>query len=139
MFSFVIFSFVITGNINKQMKTKLLKNEEDILFYAWTLKHYINTSSLFLFFSRTQCPTEIVSSQSKNYSCQSLSDDRCLFPALYICRYLLYYPWLIAFACNAKNCNYYSSFFVFPSGPVLWRDCQKMAYTVMDILPFPLK
>ena len=34
MFKFVIFSFVITGNINKSMKTKLLKNEEDILFHA---------------------------------------------------------------------------------------------------------
>ena len=56
-----------------------------------------------------------------------------------MCRYLLYYPWLIAFACNAKNCNCYSSFFVFPSGPVLWMDCQKTAYTVTDTLPFPLK
>ena len=33
MFSFVI-SFVIKSNINKQMKTKLLKNEEEILLYA---------------------------------------------------------------------------------------------------------
>ena len=33
-FSFAIFSFVITGNINKQIKTKLLKSEEDILLYA---------------------------------------------------------------------------------------------------------
>ena len=33
MFKFVIFSFVITGNINQSMKTKLLKNEEDI-FHA---------------------------------------------------------------------------------------------------------
>ena len=33
MFSFVIFNFVTTGNIKKQMKTKLLKNEEDTLFY----------------------------------------------------------------------------------------------------------
>ena len=34
MFKFVIFSFVIAGNINESMKTKLLKNEEDILFNA---------------------------------------------------------------------------------------------------------
>ena len=33
MFKFVIFGFVITGNINKSMKTKL-KNEEDILFHV---------------------------------------------------------------------------------------------------------
>ena len=32
MYKFVIFSFVITDNINKSMKTKLLKKEEDILF-----------------------------------------------------------------------------------------------------------
>ena len=32
MFKFVIFSFGITDTINKSMKTKLLKNEEDILF-----------------------------------------------------------------------------------------------------------
>ena len=51
------------------MKIKLLKNEEDILFYAWTL-------TLFLFFSRTQCPTEVVSSRSYTYFCRSLSDDR---------------------------------------------------------------
>ena len=69
----------------------------------------------------------------------------CIYIYIYIyiyvcvCRYLLYYPWLIAFACNAKNCNCYSSFFVFPSGPVLWMDCQKTAYTVTDTLPFPLK
>ena len=35
------------------MKAKTLKNE-DILFYAWTL-------TLFLFFSQTQCPTEVKS------------------------------------------------------------------------------
>ena len=51
MFSFVIFSFVITGNINKQMKTKLLKNEEDILFYAWTLTLYKYFISVFIFLS----------------------------------------------------------------------------------------
>ena len=38
---------------------------------------------MFLFFSRTRCPTEIVSSQSNTYSYWSLSDDRCLFAALY--------------------------------------------------------
>ena len=37
------------------MKAKTLKNE-DILFYAWTL-------TLFLFFSQTQCPTEVVLNQ----------------------------------------------------------------------------
>ena len=49
-----------------------------------TLKclHYINTSSMFLFFSPTWCPTEIVSSRSNTYSCRSLSNDRCLFAAL---------------------------------------------------------
>ena len=47
VFLFVIFRFVTTGNINKQMKTKLLKNEEDI-FFSWMLKH-INTSFLFYF------------------------------------------------------------------------------------------
>ena len=44
------------------MKTKLLKNEEDILFMLkHTLKrlHYINTSSMFLFFSWTRCASEI--------------------------------------------------------------------------------
>ena len=44
--------------------------------------HYINNSSMFLFFSQTRCLTEIVSSQSSTYSCQSLSDDQCLFAAL---------------------------------------------------------
>ena len=34
MFKFAIFSFVITGSVNKSTKTKLLKNEEDILFHA---------------------------------------------------------------------------------------------------------
>ena len=43
------------------MKTKLLKNEEDISFVLECI-HYINISSLFLFFSWTQCLTEIVSS-----------------------------------------------------------------------------
>ena len=57
------------------MKSKFLKNEEDILFYAWTL-------TLFLFFSQTRCPTEVVSSRSNTYYCWSLSDDRRLFPAL---------------------------------------------------------
>ena len=49
-----------------------------------TLKriHYISTSSIFLFFSRTRCPTEIVLSRSNTYSCWSLSDDRRLFAAL---------------------------------------------------------
>ena len=49
-----------------------------------TLRHlnYINNSSMFLFFSQTRCLTEIVSSQSSTYSCQSLSDDQCLFAAL---------------------------------------------------------
>ena len=41
------------------MKTKSLTNKEDVLFYAWTLT--------FLFFSQTQCPTEVVSSQSNTY------------------------------------------------------------------------
>ena len=82
VFSFVVFSFVTTGNIKKQMKTRLLKNEEDVLFYGWMLKHYTNTSSLFLFFSQTRCLTEIVSSWSNTYSCRSLSDERCIFPAL---------------------------------------------------------
>ena len=72
MFKFVIFSFVITGNISKSMKTKLLKNQE-----IHTLKnlHYINTLSMFLFFSQTRYLTEIVLSQSNTYSCPSLSDD----------------------------------------------------------------
>ena len=45
--------------------------------------HYINTLSMFLFFSRTQCLTEKVSSRSSTFCCQSLSDDRWLFAALY--------------------------------------------------------
>ena len=57
------------------MKTKLLKHEEDILFHAWTL-------TLFLLFSRTRYPTEVLSSRSNTYCCRSLSDDRRLFPAL---------------------------------------------------------
>ena len=57
------------------MKSKLLKNEEDILFDAWTL-------TLFLIFSQRWCLTEVVSSRSNTYYCWSLSDDRCLFPAL---------------------------------------------------------
>ena len=57
------------------MKVKLLKNEEDILFYAWTL-------TLFLFFSQTWCPTEVVSSWSNAYYCGLLSNDRCLLAAL---------------------------------------------------------
>ena len=49
-----------------------------------TLKclHYINTLSMFLFFSWTWCLTEIVSRRSNTYSCWSLSDDRHLFAAL---------------------------------------------------------
>ena len=54
------------------MKTKLL--EEDILLYALTLT--------FLYFSRTRCPTEVISSRSNTHYCRSLSDDRRLFPAL---------------------------------------------------------
>ena len=55
------------------MKTKLLKNEEDILFYAWAL-------TLFSFFSWTWCLTEGVSSPSQNTcSCRSLCDDWLLF------------------------------------------------------------
>ena len=61
------------------MKTKLLKNEEDVLFYAWTL-------TLFLFFSRTRCPTEVVSSRSNTYYCQSVCNDRRLFPALQLAK-----------------------------------------------------
>ena len=57
------------------MKTKLLKNEEDTLFYAWTLV-------LFLFFSWIPCLTEVVSSWSNTYYYQSLSDGRRLFLAL---------------------------------------------------------
>ena len=64
------------------MKTKFLKNEEDNLFYAWTL-------TLFLFFSRTRCLTEVVSSWSNTYYCRSLSNDRHLFPALYIMSYII--------------------------------------------------
>ena len=37
---------------------------------------------MFLFFSRTRCLTEAVSSWSNTYYCWSLSDDRCLFPVL---------------------------------------------------------
>ena len=49
-----------------------------------TLKclYYINTSSMFLFFSPTWCPTEIVSNRSNTYSCRSFSDDRRLFAAM---------------------------------------------------------
>ena len=65
------------------MKTKLLKNEEDILFYAWTL-------TLFLFFSQTRHPTEAVSSLSNIYYCQSLSDDWHLFPALHLSKTALF-------------------------------------------------
>ena len=54
------------------MKTKLLKNEDNILFYAYTMYTIC----------WTLCPTEVVSSQSNTYYCQSLSDDRRLFPAL---------------------------------------------------------
>ena len=53
MFSFVIFSFVIKSNINKQMKTKLLKNEEEILLYAWMLTLYKYFISVFMFLSDT--------------------------------------------------------------------------------------
>ena len=42
------------------MKTKLLKNEEDILFYAWAL-------TLFSFFSWTWCLTEGVSRPSQTH------------------------------------------------------------------------
>ena len=83
VFSFVIFSFVTTGNINKQMKTKRLKNEEDILFYGWTLKHYAKTSSLFLFFSRTQCTTEIVSSWSNKAYFQPWYKRWCIFKHIF--------------------------------------------------------
>ena len=62
------------------MKFKLLKNEEDILFYASTLT--------LLFFSWTRCPTEVVSSRSNTYSCRSLSDDRRLFSVLVYLRIL---------------------------------------------------
>ena len=65
------------------MKTKLLKNEEDILFYGWVLEHYINTSFLFLFFSRTWCLAEIVSSRSNTCSCWSLPNYWCLFQYWY--------------------------------------------------------
>ena len=34
VFSFAVFRFIITGNIKKQRKTKLRKNQEDIVFYA---------------------------------------------------------------------------------------------------------
>ena len=54
------------------MKTKLLKNEDNILFYAYTMYTIC----------WTLCPTEVVSSQSNTYYCQSLSDDQCLFLAL---------------------------------------------------------
>ena len=37
---------------------------------------------MFLFFSWTRCPTEIVSSQSNTYSCQLLFNDRHLFAVL---------------------------------------------------------
>ena len=41
---------------------------------------------MFLFFFRTQCPTEIVSSWSNTYSCRSLSNDWCLLAALVMYR-----------------------------------------------------
>ena len=68
VFRFVMFSVITTINRNKHLKTKLLKNEEDILFM---LRHldYVKTSSFFIF----HCPTEIVTSPSKTYSCRSLS------------------------------------------------------------------
>ena len=59
-----------------------------IFFFMFkcTLKslHYTNTWSMFLFFSLTWCPTEIVSSRWNTYSCWSLSNDWCLFAALMI-------------------------------------------------------
>ena len=63
-----MFSVITTINRNKHLKTKLLKNEEDILFM---LRHldYVKTSSFFIF----HCPTKIVTSPSKTYSCRSLS------------------------------------------------------------------
>ena len=97
--------------INKQMKTKLLKNEEDILFYGWTLKHYTNTSSL-LFFFRTWCPTEVVSSRSNTYSCRSLSDDRRLFPAL---TKMLYVEFYIIVHTLKRRLNAYSPFLSYHS------------------------
>ena len=39
---------------------------------------------MFLLFCQTWCPTEIVSSRSNTYFCQSLSNDWCLFAALMI-------------------------------------------------------
>ena len=38
-----------------------------------TLKYYINTSSMFLFSSRTGCPTKIVSSRSNTASSKTLT------------------------------------------------------------------
>ena len=86
------------------MKTKLLKNKEDILFYGWTVKHYTNTSSLFLFFSWTWCSTEVVSSQSNTYSCRSLSIDQCLFPALLF--RLSIKSWLVKMFFFVKTLNF---------------------------------
>ena len=59
------------------MKTKVLKNEEDILFMLEHLHcFYISLGH------DVQLTTEVVSSRSNTYSCRSLSDDQRLFPAL---------------------------------------------------------
>ena len=51
LFLIAIFSFCVTGNVSKQAKVKVLKNEEDILFYAWMLTLYKYFISVFIFLS----------------------------------------------------------------------------------------
>ena len=82
MFLFVIFSFVITGNINK-WKENFLRMKK-IFFFM--LEHLHS----FYFFSRTQCPTEVVSSQSNSYYCWSVCSYHVMYAfqsesTLYIC------------------------------------------------------
>ena len=94
------------------MKTELLKNEDDIFFMLKrTLKplHYINTSSMFLFFSGTRCLTEIVSSRSDTYSSQSLSDDRCLFAALYNGHVVLIVNYIAIITQVSVSCTFEST------------------------------
>ena len=94
------------------MKTELLKNEDDIFFMLKrTLKplHYINTSSMFLFFSGTRCLTEIVSSRSDTYSSQSLSDDRRLFAALYNGHVVLIVNYIAIITQVSVSCTFEST------------------------------
>ena len=93
------------------MKTELLKNEDDIFFMLKrTLKplHYINTSSMFLFFSGTRCLTEIVSSRSDTYSSQSLSDDR-RFAALYNGHVVLIVNYIAIITQASVSCTFEST------------------------------